>query len=449
SKVTNMRQMFNYSGVQVLDLGNFDTSKVTDMAYMFSLMPNVAYINTTSFSAESLEDLNYMFSYDSNLQMLDLRKFLATLPQGLDDYYYSNALKEDYQAFIIVNDRDTDIPTLKKMNYARYQPGYTINGENRVMVPVETRVTADEWNKIVPDISGYIKSNIDKAITDAYGNKYTYDAPATFRLWTTVDLHESEASKYELKTKDTYEVYKGTEIGETELVENLSEFPTDVTWTLSGYNKDQVGQQTVTTTVTFKDGSKLSGTTLVTVKELADKYQLKTKDTYEVYKGTEIGDTELVENLSDFPEDVTWTLSGYDKDKVGTQTVTTTVTFSDGSSLSGTTLVTVKELSDKYQLKTKDTYEVYKGTEIGDTELVENLTDFPEDVTWKMSGYDKDKVGTQTVTTTVTFSDGSSLSGTTLVTVKELADKYNLKTKDTYEVYKGTEIGDTELVENL
>ena len=76
SKVTNMSYMFNgMFNLTSLDLSNFDTSKVTNMSLMFSGMRNLTTINLSSFDTSQVTDMRYMFNNMSNLTSLDLSKF--------------------------------------------------------------------------------------------------------------------------------------------------------------------------------------------------------------------------------------------------------------------------------------------------------------------------------------------------------------------------------------
>ena len=62
SKVTDMSYMFyGMSNLITLDLSNFDTSKVTDMQSMFNHMSNLTTLNLSNFDTSKVTDMNYMF----------------------------------------------------------------------------------------------------------------------------------------------------------------------------------------------------------------------------------------------------------------------------------------------------------------------------------------------------------------------------------------------------
>ena len=79
---TDSRKMF-YSGyveqkiknILEIDLSNFDTSKVTNMQYMFSGMDKLTSLNLSSFDTSQVTDMSIMFSRMSSLTSLDLSNF--------------------------------------------------------------------------------------------------------------------------------------------------------------------------------------------------------------------------------------------------------------------------------------------------------------------------------------------------------------------------------------
>ena len=76
SKVTNMSYMFSsMSKLTSLILSNFNTSKVTDMSWMFYGMFNLTSLNISSFDTSLVTDMQYMFYYMPNLTTLDLSSF--------------------------------------------------------------------------------------------------------------------------------------------------------------------------------------------------------------------------------------------------------------------------------------------------------------------------------------------------------------------------------------
>ena len=76
SNVTNMSYMFSKcQSLTSLDLSNFDTSKVTDMSYMFSYCSMLISLDLSSFDTSNVNDMSYMFKDCSGLTLLNLSNF--------------------------------------------------------------------------------------------------------------------------------------------------------------------------------------------------------------------------------------------------------------------------------------------------------------------------------------------------------------------------------------
>ena len=76
SNVMNMADMFaNTRNLTTLNLSNFDTSKVTNMSGMFSNMSNLTSLNLSNFDTSQVTNMSWMFKSASNLTTLDLSNF--------------------------------------------------------------------------------------------------------------------------------------------------------------------------------------------------------------------------------------------------------------------------------------------------------------------------------------------------------------------------------------
>ena len=76
SKMTDMSWMFdNCLSLTTLDLSNFDTSNVTNMSYMFSKCQSLTSLDLSSFDTSRVTDMSHMFSYCSRFISLDLSSF--------------------------------------------------------------------------------------------------------------------------------------------------------------------------------------------------------------------------------------------------------------------------------------------------------------------------------------------------------------------------------------
>ena len=76
SKVTDMQYMFiDMHSLTTLDLSSFDTSKVTNMHAIFSLMPNLTTLNLSNFNTSNVTDMQAMFAGMHSLTTLNLSNF--------------------------------------------------------------------------------------------------------------------------------------------------------------------------------------------------------------------------------------------------------------------------------------------------------------------------------------------------------------------------------------
>ena len=88
SKVTNMNYMFDScSSLQSLDLSNFDTSNVTDMSSMFSICSSLQSLDLSNFDTSNVTNMNYMFRNCSSLQSLDLSKIDTSKVTNMDNMF--------------------------------------------------------------------------------------------------------------------------------------------------------------------------------------------------------------------------------------------------------------------------------------------------------------------------------------------------------------------------
>ena len=76
SKVTNMVDMFaSIRNLTTLDLSNFDTSRVTNMSAMFSGMSSLTSLNISNIDTSQVTDMRWMFHNMSSLTTLNLSNF--------------------------------------------------------------------------------------------------------------------------------------------------------------------------------------------------------------------------------------------------------------------------------------------------------------------------------------------------------------------------------------
>lgn len=89
--VTSMKNLFNGSNASSINLTNIDTSKVTDMSYMFSNLPNVKSLNLSNIDTRQVKYMGNMFSNIINIDELNLNysKF-STLNVKDMSYMFNN-----------------------------------------------------------------------------------------------------------------------------------------------------------------------------------------------------------------------------------------------------------------------------------------------------------------------------------------------------------------------
>ena len=76
SKVTNMSNMFSScSDLTTLDLSNFDTSQATNMSYMFCFCKGLNTLDLSNWDTSKVTNMFYMFWYCESLTSLDLSSF--------------------------------------------------------------------------------------------------------------------------------------------------------------------------------------------------------------------------------------------------------------------------------------------------------------------------------------------------------------------------------------
>ena len=90
SKVTNMGYMFyNISNPTTLDISNFDTSQVTDMESIFARMSSLMTLDLSNFDTSQVRSMRSMFSAMYNLTTLDLSHFDTSKVMDMAGMFYS------------------------------------------------------------------------------------------------------------------------------------------------------------------------------------------------------------------------------------------------------------------------------------------------------------------------------------------------------------------------
>ena len=88
SKVTDMSWMFfGCSSLTSLNLSNFNTAKVHDMSYMFSSCSRLTSLNLSNFNTDNVTNMIWMFAGCSGLTSLDLPNFNTDKVQDMNHMF--------------------------------------------------------------------------------------------------------------------------------------------------------------------------------------------------------------------------------------------------------------------------------------------------------------------------------------------------------------------------
>jgi surface protein len=108
SNVTNMAYMFNHSNSLSLDIKNFNTVKVTNMAYMF-YGTELLEIDLSNFNTSNVTNMDSMF-YNSSFNSLDLSNFDTSQVTNMADMFgitkNLKTIKTPYNIQLTVNISD-------------------------------------------------------------------------------------------------------------------------------------------------------------------------------------------------------------------------------------------------------------------------------------------------------------------------------------------------------
>ena len=88
SSVINMEYMFYGTGLKYLALPNFNTQRVINMDYMFSENHDLLYLNLKNFNTENVQKMNKMFYNCNSLMYLNLYSFSENAILEINDIVY-------------------------------------------------------------------------------------------------------------------------------------------------------------------------------------------------------------------------------------------------------------------------------------------------------------------------------------------------------------------------
>ncbi len=265
-----------------------------------------------------------------------------------------------------------------------------------------------------------------------------------YQLATSISLNETSAT-----------IYTGNTLQLTATVSPSTTSNPSVTWTSSNTSVATVSSSGIvtaksrgTTVITAKttDGTNLSANCNVTVKQLATSISLN-ETSATIFTGNTLQLTATISPSTTSNPSVTWTSSNTSVATVSSSGVVTakstgttviTARTADGSNLSATCNVTVKQLATSISLnKTSATLYMGNTLQLMATVLPNNTTD--KSVSWSSSNADVavvssdglvTPISTGTATITVKTEDGSNLTAQCVITVKQYASSISLSETD-------------------
>ena len=145
SKVTNMAYMFDgCSSLTSLDLSNFNTSNVTSMYSMFQNCSSLTSLDLSNFNTSNVTSMNSMFYYCSSLTSLDLSNFDTSNVTDMKYMFYGcSSLKDVYITAEATLNKLTNNLTSQGYNYIPSSATIHYNG-------VDYKWKNSKWTKQTP-----------------------------------------------------------------------------------------------------------------------------------------------------------------------------------------------------------------------------------------------------------------------------------------------------------
>lgn len=189
SKTTNMSYMFNDdSNLTSLDLSSFDTSNVTDMSSMFANAKRLKNLNISSFNTGKVTDMAYMFFFDESLRNLDVSNFDTSNVTNMVSMFEKNELLTNLDVSNFDTGKVTDMsamfgydPNLKDLDLSKFNTANVVNMSRMFAADVSVKSL---------DLSSFNTSNV----TDMSG-MFNMSGPANFvPALTNLDLSNFDTS---------------------------------------------------------------------------------------------------------------------------------------------------------------------------------------------------------------------------------------------------------------
>ncbi len=272
--------------------------------------------------------------------------------------------------------------------------------------------------------------------------KYPDSTEDTGTIIVTVEAKPpTDADKYEPTFQDITISFNGT-FNPDDSVTNLSSLPSGTTVTSTSVNPMQEGAQTVTVTVKYPDASEDIGTITVTIdtQPLNQAYEPSFQNLTIPYNGI-FNPGDCVTNLGLLPSGTTITSTPINPTQEGAQTVAITVKYPDDTEDTGAVTVTVaaQPQNQAYEPTFNDVIIPYNAM-FNPDDSVSNLGSLPSGTTVISTPINPTQEGTQSVTITVKYPDGTEDTETITVTVRNQPQNqaYEPTFKDINISYNGT-----------
>ncbi|MDM1009524.1 BspA family leucine-rich repeat surface protein [Clostridium perfringens] len=273
SNVRNMMSMFAGSRIKSLDLSSWDTSKVTDMSFMFNQTMELESINASGWDTSNVTNMNFMFGNNCRLEWVDASGWDTSKVTNMDNMFRAGF--GEVTQFLIVT-KDQKLKNYNYLNDGRIPTGPTFNANGGVFPdgkttnsPFKTFVlesNSDEGiNKIleeaigkvgVPTKSGTTFIEWEKRSSKVMDDVYDKLSAEYYAKWNTPPVINAEDKV--LTVGDSFNPLDGV----------TAEDPEDGPITIkkedvvSNVDTKVAGEYTVTYTVTDKHGM----TTIKTIK---------------------------------------------------------------------------------------------------------------------------------------------------------------------------------------
>ena len=88
SSINDMGCLFFGCNITFIDISGFDTSKVTNMSYMFTNCKSLISLDLSNFNTSSVKTMEYMFDHCFSLLSLDLNNFDTSLVISMNNMFY-------------------------------------------------------------------------------------------------------------------------------------------------------------------------------------------------------------------------------------------------------------------------------------------------------------------------------------------------------------------------